>query len=146
MGELTQNTNLASEYYVLSMLYRMGMNAYLTIGNKKSVDIIIEKQDKLITIDVKGLIGKTNFPVDNLAKIEENHYLVFVSFLNKIDDPNCIPEIYIVPSKDLNKKYKELNDESLIYTNPKGNRNVVQLSRLRKLKPNYLNKWDLLNR
>ncbi len=44
MGEKSQNTNLASEYYVLSMLYRIGANAYLTLGNKKSVDIIVEKR------------------------------------------------------------------------------------------------------
>lgn len=35
------NTNLASEFYVLSMLYRMGFDANLTLGNKKSVDIAV---------------------------------------------------------------------------------------------------------
>lgn len=86
MGEKSQNTNLASEYYVLSMLYRIGANAYLTLGNKKSVDIIVEKKNKLITIDVKGLQGTTNFPIDNWVKKEGNHFLTFVSFLNKMDD------------------------------------------------------------
>ena len=33
------NTNLASEFYVLSMLYRCGLDASLTLGNKKSVDV-----------------------------------------------------------------------------------------------------------
>ena len=28
------NTNLASEYYVLSMLYRLGVDAYLTLEHK----------------------------------------------------------------------------------------------------------------
>jgi hypothetical protein len=35
------NTNLASEFYVLSMLYRLGFDANLTLGNKKSVDIAV---------------------------------------------------------------------------------------------------------
>ena len=35
------NTNLASEFYVLSMLYRPGLDANLTLGNKKSVDIAV---------------------------------------------------------------------------------------------------------
>ena len=35
------NTNLASEFYVLSMLYRLGFDANLTLGNKKSVDITV---------------------------------------------------------------------------------------------------------
>ncbi len=35
------NTNLASEFYVLSMLHRLGADASLTLGNKKAVDIIV---------------------------------------------------------------------------------------------------------
>jgi hypothetical protein len=37
----TYNTNLASEFYVLSMLHRFGCDASLTLGNKKSVDIVV---------------------------------------------------------------------------------------------------------
>lgn len=130
-----------SEYYVLSCLYRIGANAYLTFDNKKSVDIIIEKPDKLLTIDVKGLKGTTCFPVDNRKKKEKNHYLTFVSFLNKMADTETTPEVYIVPSDKLNANYKELDGESLIYENPKGNRKVVRLRKLRKVKKLYLNNW-----
>ena len=38
------NTNLASEFYVLSMLHRFGCNASLTLGNKKSVDIVVVRE------------------------------------------------------------------------------------------------------
>ena len=85
MGEKSQNTNLASEYYVLSMLYRKGVHAFLTLGNKKSVDIIVDRDGKTLTIDVKGLKGTTNFPIDNWTRINKNHYLIFVSFLNKME-------------------------------------------------------------
>jgi hypothetical protein len=33
------NTNLAAEFYVLSILHRLGAEAALTLGNKKAVDI-----------------------------------------------------------------------------------------------------------
>ena len=33
------NTNLAAEFYVLSMLHRLGADAALTLGNKKGVDM-----------------------------------------------------------------------------------------------------------
>jgi hypothetical protein len=59
------NTNLASEYLILSMLYRLGLDAYITLGNKKSIDIIVKNRNRTITIDVKGLAGKTGFPLDN---------------------------------------------------------------------------------
>ncbi len=142
MSEKRQNTNLASEYYVLSMLYRIGANAYLTLGNKKAVDIIIDQKDQLLTIDVKGLKGTTGFPVDNWDKKEKNHFLVFVSFLNKIDDPQIVPETYIVPSLDIDKSFRELDGKSLVYLTPSGTRKDVMLNKLRKLKDKYLHKWD----
>jgi hypothetical protein len=143
MGETTNNTNLASEYYILSMLYRVGAEAYLTLGNKKSVDIIVKKKSKTITIDVKGLKGTTSFPIDNFEKGEKNHYFIFISFLDDIDNPEVLPEVYAVPSIDILKKNKALNGKKLIYYNPKGTRQVVQLSILRKLKNKYLNNWKI---
>ena len=90
------NTNLASEYYVLSMLYRKGLNAYLTLGNKKSVDIILEKRyGKIITLDVKGLAGKTCWPMDNFKKENKNVLLnhnirdTYI-FIPREQDVSCI--------------------------------------------------------
>jgi len=50
------NTNLASEFYALSTLHRLGADANLTLGNKKFVDIaVIRGEGDAITVDVKGL-------------------------------------------------------------------------------------------
>ncbi len=141
MGEKTHNTNLASEYYVLSMLYRMGANAFLTLGNKKSIDIVIEKDGKTLTADVKGLKDTTCFPIDNWTKRHKTHFLIFISFLRRIDDPKCLPEIYIVPSTEMERQHSELGGKSIIYQNPKGTRKVVELSRLRKIAKKYQDKW-----
>ena len=134
------NTNLASEYHVLSCLHRIGANAYLTLGNKKSVDIIVEKNDSILTIDVKGLRDESNFPIDNWTKKDKNHFFAFVSYNKKIQDTNHTPEIYIVPANELELTRTEFDGQSVIYVNPKGNRKVVQLSRLRKLKK-YKDNW-----
>ncbi|MDH5821547.1 hypothetical protein QFW77_00870 [Luteimonas sp. RD2P54] len=54
------NTNLAAEFYVLSTFYRLGTDANLTLGNKKSVDIVVIRgAGDSLTIDVKGLAGTT---------------------------------------------------------------------------------------
>ena len=130
------NTNLASEFYILSVLYRLGAAANLSLGNKKSVDITVVKDaGKSITIDVKGLAGRTSWPVDNLKKVNSNHFLVFVSYLGKISDPDVLPEVYIVPSRQVAK---------FIYHSPNGKRKVVQLSTLRKNGLRYRNAWDLI--
>lgn len=142
MGEKGHNTNLAAEYYVLSILYRLGVNAHLTLGNKKSVDIVVEKDEELITIDVKGLRDTSCFPIDNWNKRDKKHFLAFVTFLNKIDDPCILPEVFIVPSLELEMEHDELKGKSIIYKNPKGNRIVVEYRRLKKLGSKYKNRWD----
>lgn len=120
----TYNTNLAAEFYALSMLHRLGCDASLTLGNKKSVDIVLVREaGDVVTIDVKGLAGKTSWPVDNVKKKSGAHFLVFVSFLGKIGDHAIAPEVYVVPSKEL---------EPFVYHAPNGSRHVLQLSRMRK--------------
>lgn len=48
------NTNLAAEFYVLSVLHRLGADANLTLGNKKSVDIaVVRDAGDALTVDVK---------------------------------------------------------------------------------------------
>ncbi len=57
----TYNTNLAAEFYVLSVLHRLGAEANLTLGNKKAVDIVVVRgAGDTVTIDVEGLAGKTS--------------------------------------------------------------------------------------
>jgi hypothetical protein len=130
------NTNLAAEFYTLSVLHRLGFSATLTLGNKKAVDIVVARDaGDAVTIDVKGLAGKTNWPVDNLPKPKRNHFIAFVSFLGKIEDPSVQPEVYLVPSTSVPR---------LVYRNPKGNRRVIQLHRARKRWQKYRNAWALL--
>lgn len=132
----TYNTNLASEFYVLSMLHRLGCDASLTLGNKKSVDIVIVREaGDVATIDVKGLAGTTSWPVDNVKKKVDGHFLVFVSFLDKIGDHTITPEVYIVPSLQL---------DPLVYHSPNGKRHVLQLSRMRKDGTEFRDAWDLV--
>jgi len=132
----TYNTNLASEFYVLSMLHRLGCDASLTLGNKKSVDIVVVRESgDVVTIDVKGLAGTTSWPVDNVKKVATGHFLVFVSFLGKIADHSIQPQVFVVPSKCLAR---------LVYHSPNGKRHVLQLSRMRKDGKRFRDAWDLL--
>lgn len=123
---------------MLSILYRLGVNAYLTLGNKKSVDILVEtKTGKIITIDVKGIEGTTLWPLDNWTKEAPNHFLVLVSFLGKIGDVKIMPEVYAVPSKSV-KKY--------LYQNPKRTRKGIQLSKMRKEGKKFKDNWKVFQK
>lgn len=131
----TYNTNLAAEFYVLSVLHRLGAEANLTLGNKKSVDIVVVRDvGNAATIDVKGLAGKTCWPIDNFRGPQENHFLVLVCFLDKISDPTALPEIYIVPSARI---------PELRYTAPAG-RKVINLYTIRKKGQEYRDAWHLI--
>ena len=105
------NTNLASEFHVLSVLHRLGVNAYLTMGNKKSVDIVVSDDEaNLITIDVKGIAKKYDWPADNIkAPKGGKHFIALVSYEENISDPTFSPNVWIIPYENLQefiKKYK----------------------------------------
>lgn len=107
----TYNTNLASEFYVLSMLHRLGADAALTLGNKKAVDIVVTNDDGTVsTIDVKGVGERYDWPADNIRKLEgTHHFYVLVCYEGKIADPRFSPSAWIIPAGELTpflRKYK----------------------------------------
>lgn len=135
MSETKYNTNLAAEFYVLSALHRLGADATLTLGNKKSVDIaVVQATGRSLTVDVKGLAGKTSWPVDNHGEPKKAHFYVFVCFCGKIGDPSVQPEVWVVPSMSL---------QPLIYHAP-GGRQVVQRSSLQKTGAKFRDAWHLI--
>lgn len=123
------NTGIASEYFILSQLYRQGMEAYLSQGNKKAIDIRIIKDDESsISLDVKSVRGYSSFVVNNV-EAKKNHFICFVRYKSKFSDVNIYPEIYIVPSQIVVKIKKEFKKEKRIMTG-----SILE----------YKNKWNLL--
>lgn len=102
-------TNLASEFYVLASLYRRGLDASLSLGNKKAVDItIVHAAGDTSTVDVKGVAGKHDWPADNIGEeAKRNHYVVFVSFEGKFDDPRVVPSVWVVPHAEVGRFKKQ---------------------------------------
>ena len=129
-------TGIASEYLVLSMQYRLGIDAYMTLGNKKSVDIWIKNDDGSdISIDVKSVRAFDSVPVDNVVA-KDNHYVLFVIYKNKFEDVLTLPEFYIVPSKYVveNRTKYDL----------KGGGERFNI--FKKDIKDYINRWDLLKK
>lgn len=117
------NTNLAAEFHVLSVLHRLGLSASLTLGNRKSVDIVVESRGRLLTIDVKGLAGRTNWSLDNFRNDRgPNHFIALVTFNRRISDPTVQPSVFLVPSTQAPRFF---------YRNPKGNRQTILYSTMR---------------
>jgi len=127
----SQNTNLASEFLIASQLFRLGYIVTITLGHTKEVDlIVINKEGKKVSIDVKGLVGQTNWPVKPKL-IREDHFYILVTYKDKFNDLNTIPEVYIIPSLEITN----------LITNWK-NRSGVTYKNIKNSK--YKNAWHLL--
>ncbi|GGW74815.1 hypothetical protein DFQ11_1161 [Winogradskyella epiphytica] len=126
----TFNTGIASEYLILSKLYRLELEAYITQGNKKSIDIrVIKENGETLSIDVKAVRGYSSLVVNNVEQ-KKNHFLVFVIYNNKFENLESHPDIYIVPSQKI--------CEPLVSTFKKEKR--VMKGKLAE----YKDKWNLL--
>lgn len=92
------DTGTASEFLVLSNLYRLGVNAFISLGNKKSIDLIIKaKNGSSVSVDVKSVQGYSSIVVNNVREAA-NHFIVVVVYKNKFADPTVLPDFYIIPS------------------------------------------------
>jgi len=129
------DTNLASEFYVLSLLHRLGAEPSLTLANKKAVDIYVASpNDEFVTIDVKGIAGKFDWPASNVRETSRsNHFYVLVSFDGAIEDPTMLPSVWVIPSTEIShfiKKYKT--------------RTNISRSLVRNEGGIYMNAWSLI--
>ena len=108
------NTGIASEYLILSKLYRLDLEAYISMGNKKKVDIrVILENGSTISIDVKSVRGYSSLVVNNVEN-KPNHFIVFVIYNNRFDDLSTEPDIYIVPSSQLPELIELYGDEKRV--------------------------------
>jgi hypothetical protein len=128
-------TNLASEFYILSVLHRLSVDATLTLGNKKSVDILVVRQaGDAVTVDVKGVAGKHDWPADNiLATPNHRHFIAFVSYEGAFPNPAILPSVWIVPYEEVAQFTKQYQ----------GRKNVSR-ALLMKNGESYRNAWSLL--
>lgn len=97
----TQESGTGSEFLVLSNLFRLGINAFLSFGNTKQIDIIIKaKNGNALTVDVKSVRDYSSVPVTNVRS-EDNHFVVVVIYKKKFSDLKSLPDYYIIPSLEI---------------------------------------------
>ena len=108
MGTLNQTTGMVSEFYVLSVLLRCGINANLTLGNQKKVDIIVNNKGVAMTIDVKGLKSSGDFIIGNYmeSKDDKNHFYIFV-YYSDFENIKENSELFVVPAVEVSAIVKE---------------------------------------
>lgn len=131
-----EKTNLASEFYVLSVLNRLQADAYLTLGNKKSVDIVVVRPNgETVDIEVKAVAGQNDWTVGELeSENPKRHFVVLVSFENKLDDIPASPSCWVLP-------YRSAKRLVVKYETKKGVRKNIPRERVRTHHEEKLNCW-----
>jgi len=102
------NSGIAAEFLVAGELARRGFNVTLTLGNTKSIDLLIEKNNKLIPVQVKGIQRRKsicwNISLSNL----ENDNMIYV-LVNLNADTLESPEYFILTEEEVKKHFKPTN-------------------------------------
>jgi hypothetical protein len=145
-ADTNYNTNLASEYLMMSLLCRAGKDAYLSLGNKKGVDIIVKTDNgSICIIEVKGVNKKNDWLIGNSGKlpIEPNLFYALVCFNGKIEELTTSADFWIIPSTKLaeiteHKISKKRQDRFIYQTNMFG-RIMMSIKNTLKFLDIYLN-------
>lgn len=77
-----EQTGITGEFWFYSQLHRLGYESYITLGNTKSIDIVVKLNDKkgtTLSFDVKSKLSfGGSFQYLNIP-IKENHFVVFIN-------------------------------------------------------------------
>lgn len=137
---------MAGEYFVAAQLQRLQVNASITYGNAKSIDIIAftTTSDYVIAIEVKTT-QKKQWVVGNRVPEKSSKPWVFVY---TPENPNEAPRFFIITQNQLNEilrpielKYEEnfKNKHGVDYGNRRG---IVNIDR--NLLASFENKWETI--
>jgi hypothetical protein len=131
------STNLASEFFVLSSLYRLGLAANLTLGNKKGIDIVVAcGPGRAFTIEVKAVAGKNDWLVGQLGTSpKDHHFVVLVGYEGSFDAPDTPPKVWVFPHHEL---------VPYIRTAKTGTARYISRKQVREQASGYAQRWDLL--
>jgi hypothetical protein len=85
------------------MLYRLGLDASLTLGNKKSVDIsVVLGPGRAITVDVKAVKAKMDWLMGGVPDSpRSNHFVVLVSYEGQFGNPSEPPRCWILRHSEI---------------------------------------------
>ena len=86
--------DLAAKFHVLSVLYRLGAEAAVSVGSDKDVDItVVRRPGEVITVDVRVASESNSWTASDFPATG-SHFVVFVFF-------KPAPEAYVLSSRDL---------------------------------------------
>ena len=108
---------MASEFYVLSTLYRMGLEPLLTLGNKKGVDIYLPQDgSEMLSIEVKAVAKRMDWMFGDREFISSaRKWVVLLCYNGAFENLEQPPEAWVLPSSDIAHLIKVAGNEATRY-------------------------------
>jgi len=131
----SQISAMAGEFLTAGKLFKIGLQASITLGNAKYIDIMVynEKINKNYNVQVKALRKKNCFPIKR-ERIIDDHIYVFIV----LNDKNAEEEYYIIKGNTILKDIDQFFGSS--YKNGKISRvPAINYGAVKQYKDN----WDL---
>jgi len=115
-------TGMAGEFYVMERLFRLGHEPALTLGNAKSIDILVLMKDGTQKkISVKAVCGGGKWGVDRRdVSNEKDMIYVFLNYKN-FEDETTNPDVWIMPATEVQLRKKPWFEGAAIYYSHKEN-------------------------
>lgn len=104
-------TGIASEFYVAGEMSRLGYNVTVTFGNTKSIDLLVEKDDKVFKVQVKGMQSTERSICWNVDKTKITDGIYFVLVNLHVNDVKAKPEFFVLTGKEVMNLFKDTPKE-----------------------------------
>lgn len=126
-----QTTGMAGEFLVVGQLFKREIQASVTFGNAKAIDVLAynPRNDKTFAVSVKTLRKRNCFPLKP-SLVTDAHIYVFV-VLNEPEDRELF---FIVPGYDIVSDLEKFFGSSLAY----GAREAVNYGPLKEYRDNWV--------
>jgi len=131
-----QVTCMAGEFLTVGKLFKMGLQATVTFGNAKAIDILAfnPKNGKNYNVQVKTSRKKDNFRTLKGTEIKPDHIFVFI-FLNEFKDNE---DFFIVKGSEI------LKNANKFFGSTYNNKNLPEKGTVNwKSLTEYKDKWDI---
>ncbi len=97
-------TGMAGEFFVMEKLFRLGHEPALTLGNAKSIDVLVRKADgTLREISVKAIRGGGKWGVSSADESRETARVYVFLLYRDFDDPRADVDVFVVPARDVHR-------------------------------------------
>jgi len=105
------STHLAGEYFVAAELYRLGYSVGMTIGNAKAIDVLVEKDGRMIPVQVKAIRDKKSvgWPMMK-ARVRDDVVYVFVL----LNQSGTKPDYFIATGAEARSKVKQYETRGIV--------------------------------